>query len=166
MLTHGILAGQAIRTNNVSIQTPVTYDYLQDVKVHFLASYSFGRHAPFAGISFPVNDSPMANYGFSAGYKFFPNKLKQTFDFYFLYLLQGDSRKLYSNSDVKGFSLQNRLGYGFNVYLNDRLYIVHHVAAGIENAWFAGYEVFTDVSLTAGLGIGVKIGNKSKTDEE
>lgn len=112
---------------------------------------------PFLGMEFPINSDPIATYGLNAGYKFFPNRNKQKFDFFFLYLILADSRKLYSTSTVNGFSLHNLVGYGFNISFNEQVYLVHHIAAGIENAWFSDYGNFTDLSLSIGLGVGIKL---------
>ncbi len=64
---------------------------------------------------------------------------------------------MYSNSTVNGFSLHNLLGYGFNIYFNENIFLPHHIAAGVENAWFSDYGNFTDFSLVINLGIGIKI---------
>ncbi|MCB2219072.1 MAG: hypothetical protein KQI35_01665 [Bacteroidetes bacterium] len=150
-------ASQDERSAPIGIETSASYDYLQDVKLHFLISYTIRQHMPFAGLEFPVSLDPIANFGVTAGYKFFPNRNRQKFDFFFLYLIEADSRKLYSKSTENGFSLQNLIGYGLNIYFNDQIYLVHHLAAGIENAWFRGHESFSDLSLSFNLGFGIKL---------
>jgi hypothetical protein len=166
MLFPGKTSGQGFRDRSFNVEAPVSYDYLQDAKLHLWLTYQLGRHMPFAGFSFTVNDDPVANYGFVAGYKFFPNKQSQAFDLYFIYLLQGDSRKLYAASDVNGISLQNQLGYGFNIHLNEKLYLVHYLAAGIENAWFTGYDAFSDLSISAALGFAFRIVKQPRENEK
>ncbi|MCD4732036.1 MAG: hypothetical protein K8R74_15625, partial [Bacteroidales bacterium] len=61
------------------------------------------------------------------------------------------------NSTIRGFSLHNLLGYGFNIYFNDNLFLNHQIAAGIEKSWFGDYGNFTDLSLMIKLGLGIKI---------
>jgi hypothetical protein len=118
---------------------------------------------PFAGLEFPVSSDPIANYGVTAGYKFFPNRNRQKLDFFFLYVLEADSRKLYSKSTENGFSLQNLIGYGFNFYFNDKIYLVHHLAVGIENSWFPEHESFSDLSISFNLGFGIKLKSIKKS---
>ncbi|MEZ5199018.1 MAG: hypothetical protein R2764_22345 [Bacteroidales bacterium] len=149
--------GQDAREKSLGIEASASYDYLEDIKLHFLLSYSVKQHMPFVGFEFPISDDPVTNFGFNVGYKFFPNKNKQRFDFFFLYLLQAGSRKLYAASTVNGFSLHNLMGYGFNIHFSDKIYLVHHMAAGIENAWFNDYGSFSDLSLSFNLGFGIKI---------
>ena len=151
------LSGQSTRNKSISTNATISYNYLEDIKVHFLFSYTFKRHEPFVGLEFPVSSNHISNFGFNAGYRFFPNKNRQNFDLFFIYLIQGGSRKMYSNSTVNGFSLQNLIGYGFNIYFNNNIYLTHHIAAGVENAWLGEYGKFTDFSLMINLGIGLKI---------
>ncbi len=151
------LAGQNTRRNYLTTEATISYNYLEDVKVHFLFTYKIKRHNPFIGLEFPVNSAPVSNFGFNAGYKFFPNKNRQTFDLFFIYIIEGCSRKMYYNSTITGFSLHNLIGYGFNVNFNDNLYLTHHIAAGIENSWFGESGGFSDFSLVINLGIGIKI---------
>ncbi len=153
------LAGQSTRNKSISTNATISYNYLEDLKVHFLFLYTIKRHEPFVGLEFPVTREHISNFGFNAGYRFYPNKSRQNFDLFFLYLLQGESRKMYSNSTVNGFSLHNLLGYGFNIYFNENIFLTHHIAAGVENAWFSDYGNFTDFSLVINLGIGIKIKN-------
>jgi hypothetical protein len=159
-----LLAGQIPRQKGYGIESSISYNYLEDLKIHFQGFYTINKHEPFAGIEFPINSNPISNYGFNLGYRFFPNQNQQTFDFYFLYLMEGTSRKLYSNSTVNGFSLHNLLGYGFNVCLSDVFLLKHFIAGGIENSWFGEDGNFSDLSLMIGLGIGIKI-KKTKADQ-
>jgi len=152
--------GQNQRNNSYSVETAASYNYLEDLKIHFQFFYATNKHEPFIGIEFPISSSPISNYGFNVGYRFYPNKNRQTFDLYFHYLLQGTSRKLYSNSTINGFSLHNLAGYGFKVYLGNSIFLNHYIAAGIENSWFGEYGSFTDLSLIVNLGIGLKIKSK------
>ena len=153
------LSAQNIRPRSLETEATVSYNYLEDLKVHFLFSYTLKQHEPFIGLEFPANSDNISNFGFNAGYRFFPNKKRQTFDLFFIYLMQGGSRKMYSNSTVTGFSLHNLLGYGFNIHFNDNIYLTHHIAAGIENSWFGDKGSFSDFSLVINLGIGIKIKN-------
>ncbi|MCD4683285.1 MAG: hypothetical protein K8R86_08400 [Bacteroidales bacterium] len=153
----GINFGQSPRQKSSGVEASVSYDYLEDLKIHFQFFYSFKKHEPFIGIEFPISSDPISNYGLNAGYKFYPNKNRQTFDLYFLYLLQATSRKLYSSSTINGFSLHNLLGYGFNIYIGNTIFVKHYIAAGIENSWFGAQGNFSDLSLIGSLGIGLKI---------
>ncbi len=156
------LNGQNERINSTAIETSVSYNYLEDLKFHALFSYTFKQHEPFFGLEFPVGSDPVSNFGLNAGYKFYPNKQRQNLDFFFIYLMQAESRKLYSNSTVNGFSLHNLIGYGFNVYFNDRIFLKHHIAAGVESARFGDHGNFTDFSFMISLGIGMKIKSRKK----
>lgn len=156
--------GQTSRQNGYGIESSISYNYLEDLKIHFQVFYSVKRHEPFIGMEFPANSNPISSYGFNLGYRFFPNKNRQTFDFFFLYLVEGTSRKLYSNSTINGFSLHNLLGYGFNVYLGETFMLKHFIAGGVENSWFGDNGNFTDLSLMIGLGIGIKI-KKTKPEQ-
>jgi len=153
------LAGQSTRNKSIGTNATISYNYLEDPKVHFLFLYTIKQHEPFVGLEFPVTREHISNFGFNAGYRFFPNKNRQTFDLFFIYMMQGSSRKMYSNSTVTGFSLHNLLGYGFNIRFNDNIYLTHHIAAGIENSWFGDKGSFSDFSLVINLGIGIKIKN-------
>jgi hypothetical protein len=153
------LAGQSTRNKSIGTNATISYNYLEDLKVHFLFLYTIKQHEPFVGLEFPVTREHISNLGFNAGYRFFPNKNRQTFDLFFIYMMQGGSRKMYSNSTVTGFSLHNLLGYGFNIRFNDNIYLTHHIAAGIENSWFGDKGSFSDFSLVINLGIGIKIKN-------
>lgn len=153
-------SGQINSRNAISFESKISFDYLEDTKLQVLVGSRWGQNAPFAGMEFPVNSGPVANFGFDAGYKFFPNKNPQNFDFFFIYIIKAVSRKLYPASTTNGFSLQNLVGYGFNVHFRDRIWLIHHLAAGIENARFKGYGNFADLSLSACLGIGIKIKSK------
>ena len=155
--TVGSVAGQQIRTKEIKSEADVSYNYLEEFKIHLTCNFAIKKHEPFIGFEFPVSSSHITNYGINSGYKFYPNKFKQVFDLYFIYLIQASSRNLYSNSTVRGFSLHNLLGYGFNVYFNDNLFLNHQIVAGIEKSWFRGYGNFTDMSLMIKLGIGLKI---------
>lgn len=152
-----VCIGQQERQKYLGIETAVSYDYLEDLELNFQLTYSIKQHVPFMGMAFPLNSDPVSNFGFIAGYKFFPNKSIQTFDFFFLYILQLESRKLYSTSTVNGFSLHNLIGYGIQVNFGKQIYLIHHLAGGIENAWFNDYGNFSDLSLSFNLGIGIKI---------
>ena len=152
--------GQNQRNNSYGVESSLSYNYLEDLKFHFQFCYSLKKHEPFIGIEFPVNSNPTSNYGFNIGYRFYPNQYRQTFDFYFHYLLQANSRKLYSNSTINGFSLHNSAGYGFKVQLGNSIFLNHYIAVGIENSWFGENGSFTDLSLMASLGIGFKIKSK------
>jgi len=156
--------GQIPRQKSCGVEASVSYNYLEDLKIHFQYFYSFKQHEPFIGIEFPISSDPISNYGVNTGYKFFPNKNKQVFDLYFLYLLQATSRKLYSNSTINGFSLNNLVGYGFNIHIGNTFFLKHYIAAGIENSWFGDHGNFSDLSLIGCLGIGLKIKPK-KTDK-
>jgi hypothetical protein len=156
--------GQNTRQIGVGFESSISYNYLEDLKVHFQSFYTIKKHEPFVGMEFPINSNPISNFGFNLGYRFFPNKNRQTFDFYFLYLMEGTSRKLYSHSTVNGFSLHNLLGYGFNIYLSELILLKHFIAGGIENSWFGDNGNFRDLSLIIGLGVGIKI-KKRKTDQ-
>jgi hypothetical protein len=162
ILVPRFLFGQNERGKSTAIDASFSYNYLEDLKLHFQFAYTLKQHEPFFGLEFPVNSSPVSNFGFNAGYKFYPNKQQQKFDFFFIYLMQAESRKLYSNSTVNGFSLHNLLGYGFNIYFNERLFLKHHLAAGVENAWFGNHGNFTDFSLIISIGIGIKIKTREK----
>jgi len=159
-LLTGSVSGQTGRKNTLALESKVSFDYLEDTKLQVLVGSRWGQHAPFAGMEFPVNSSPVANFGFDAGYKFFPNKNPQNFDFFFIYMIKAISRKLYPASTTNGFSLHNLVGYGFDVHFSDRIWLIHHLAAGIENAWFKDYGNFADLSISACLGIGIKIKSK------
>ena len=130
-------------------------------KLHVFYSYAFKRHEPFIGFEFAVNSNPVSNYGLDLGYRYYPNRDLSGFDLFFTYLMQANSRKLYSNSTTNGFSLHNVAGYGFNVYLTSGLYIKHFLAAGIENSWFGEDGSFSDFSLIISLGIGLRINKPS-----
>ncbi|OQX74405.1 MAG: hypothetical protein B6D61_11630 [Bacteroidetes bacterium 4484_249] len=162
IIVPSLLTGQNTRIKSTGIEASVSYNYLEDLKLHILFTLTKKQHEPFIGLEFPVGTGHISNYGLNAGYKFFPNKSRQNFDFFFIYLLQAESRKLYSNSTIDGFSLHNLIGYGFNVYLNDKIYIKHHIAAGIESAWFNDYGNFTDFSLMINLGVGIRIKTQKK----
>ena len=162
IIVPSLLTGQNTRIKSTGIEASVSYNYLEDLKLHILLTLTKKQHEPFIGLEFPVGTGHISNYGLNAGYKFFPNKSRQNFDFFFIYLLQAESRKLYSNSTIDGFSLHNLIGYGFNVYLNDKIYIKHHIAAGIESAWFNDYGNFTDFSLMINLGVGIRIKTQKK----
>ena len=162
IIVPSLLTGQNTRIKSTGIEASVSYNYLEDLKLHILFTLTKKQHEPFIGLEFPVGTGHISNYGLNAGYKFFPNKSRQNFDFFFIYLLQAESRKLYSNSTIDGFSLHNLIGYGFNVYLNDKIYIKHHIAAGIESAWFNDYGDFTDFSLMINLGVGIRIKTQKK----
>ncbi len=151
------LVGQNIRNKSLNTETSISYNYLEDLKVHFMFLYTVKQHEPFIGLEFPVNSEHISNFGFNAGYRFFPNKNRQTFDLFFIYLIQGNSRKMYSNSTITGFSLHNMLGYGFKIYFNDNICLTHHIAAGIEKSWFGGEGDFYDFSLVINLGINIRI---------
>ncbi len=151
------LTGQNTRINSIGTEASVSYNYLEDLKLHILFTLTKKQHEPFIGLEFPVSSDHISNYGLNAGYKFYPNKNRQNFDFFFIYLMQAESRKLYSTSTINGFSLHNLIGYGFNIYFNDKIFLKHHIAAGIENSWFTDYGNFTDLSLMVNLGIGIKI---------
>ncbi len=154
-----LVSAQNMRIRSLTTEATVSYNYLEDLKVHFLFLYTIKQHEPFIGVEFPVTREHISNFGFNAGYRFFPNKNRQTFDLFFIYMMQGGSRKMYSNSTVTGFSLHNLLGYGFNIHFNDNIYLTHHIAAGIENSWFGDKGSFSDFSLVINLGIGIKIKN-------
>jgi hypothetical protein len=156
------LFGQNERGKSTAIDASLSYNYLEDLKFHLQFAYTFNQHEPFLGLEFPVSSNPISNFGFNAGYKFYPNKQQQNFDFFFIYLMQAESRKLYSKSTVNGFSLHNLLGYGFNMYFNDRLFLKHHLAAGVENAWFGNHGKFMDFSLMINVGIGLRINTPKK----
>ncbi len=156
------LSGQNERIKSTAVDASLSYNYLEDLKFHLQFSYAFKQHEPFFGFEFPVGSDPVSNFGLNAGYKFYPNKQKQNFDFFFIYLMQAESRKLYSTSTVSGFSLHNLLGYGFNIFLNDKIFLKHYLAAGIESAWFGDHGNFTDFSLMINLGIGMKIKTQKK----
>lgn len=162
IIVPSLLTGQNTRIKSTGIEASVSYNYLEDLKLHILFTLTKKQHEPFIGLEFPVGTGHISNYGLNAGYKFFPNKSRQNFDFFFIYLLQAESRKLYSNSTIDGFSLHNLIGYGFNVYINDKIYIKHHIAAGIESAWFNDYGNFTDFSLMINLGVGIRIKTQKK----
>jgi hypothetical protein len=49
------------------------------------------------------------------------------------------------------------MGYGFNIYFNDILFVNHQIAAGIEKSCFGNEGSFTDLSLLIKIGIGLKI---------
>ncbi|NOX48696.1 MAG: hypothetical protein GXO89_17140 [Chlorobi bacterium] len=151
------LFGQNERGKSIALDASFSYNYLEDLKFHIQFAHTFKRHEPFFGLEFPIGSSPVSNFGFNAGYRFYPNRQKQNFDFFFIYLMQGESRKLYSKSTVNGFSLHNLLGYGFNIYLTDKLFLKHHIVAGVENAWFGNHGKFTDFSLMINFGIGMII---------
>jgi len=162
------LTGQNTYVKSTGIEVSFSYDYLEDFTMHLLfnlsrkqsiADISIPRpqHEPFIGLELPIGSASISNFGFNAGYKFYPNKNKQNFDLFFIYLLQAGSRKLYSTSTVNGFSLHNLIGYGFNIYFNDKIFLKHHIAAGIENAWFKDNGNFMDFCLVINLGIGMKI---------
>ena len=153
------LSAQNKRPRSLETEATASYNYLEDLKVHFLFSYTLKQHEPFIGLEFPVNSDNISNFGFNAGYRFFPNKKRQTFDLFFIYLMQGGSRKMYSNSTSTGFSLHNLIGYGFNIHFSDIIYLTHHIAAGIENSWFGDKGSFSDFSLIINLGIGIRIKN-------
>jgi hypothetical protein len=157
-----VLLGQNEREKSSAIDGSLSYNYLEDLKFHLQFAYTFKQHEPFLGLEFPVSSNPDSNFGFNAGYKFYPNKQQQKFDFFFIYLMQAESRKLYSNSTINGFSLHNLLGYGFNIYFNESLFLKHHLAAGVENAWFGKHGKFTDFSLMINIGIGLKINTPKK----
>jgi len=162
------LTGQNTYVKSTGIEVSFSYDYLEDFTIHLLfnlsrkqsiADISIPRpqHEPLIGLELPIGSSSISNFGLNAGYKFYPNKNKQNFDLFFIYLLQAGSRKLYSTSTVNGFSLHNLIGYGFNIYFNDKIFLKHYIAAGIENAWFQDNGNFMDFSLVINLGIGMKI---------
>lgn len=152
-----IVSGQAQREIHWNAESLIAFNYQEDYKIHFHLVYGQKRHEIVAGFEFPVNSNPVYNYGFDAGYRFYPNKNRAAFDFFFQYLLQAGSRNLHSQSIIRGFSLQNMAGYGFNVYLNRSLYVKHSIAAGIENSWFGQTGDFSDLSLSAFLGVGIII---------
>ena len=154
--------GQNERDISTAVDASFSYNYLEDLKFHVLFSYTLKQHEPFFGLEVPVSSNPVSNFGLNVGYRFYPNKTRQNFDFFFIYLMQAESRKLYSSSTVSGFSLHNLIGYGFNVYFNDKIFLKHHIAAGIENAHFGSRGNFTDFSLMIYLGIGMKIKTKGK----
>ncbi len=156
--------GQNQRSNSYGVESSLSYNYLEDLKLHFQFCYSLKKHEPFIGIEFPVNSNPTSNYGFNIGYRFYPNQYMQTFDLYFHYLLEANSRKLYSNSTINGFSLHNLAGYGFKVRLGDSLFLNHYIAVGIENSWFGENGSYTDLGLMASLGIGFKIRSKRNSE--
>jgi len=151
---------QTPRQKSSGVEANVSYNYLEDIKIQFLYYYSFKKHEYFIGIEFPISSDPISYYGFNAGYKFHPNKNRQTFDLYFIYLLQATSRKLYSTSTINGFSLHNLFGYGFKIYIGKAIFVNHYIAAGIENSWFGTYGKFYDLSLVGSLGIGIIINHK------
>lgn len=162
------LTGQDAYIKSTGVEVSFSYNYLEDLKLHLLFSLSKKQsladinvprpqHEPFIGLELPLGSENISNFGLNAGYKFYPNKNKQNFDLFFLYLMQAGSRKLYHTSTVNGFSLHNLIGYGFNIYFNNKIFLKHHIAAGIENAWFADYGNFMDFSLVINLGIGMKI---------
>ena len=153
----GLVSGQQIRTQEIKTEATASYNYLEEFKIHFTCNFAFKKHEPFIGFEFPVSSNHITNYGVNTGYKFYPNKFKQVFDLYFIYLIQANSRNLYSNSTIRGFSLHNMLGYGFNICFNDNLFLNHQIAAGIEKSWFGDYGNFTDLSLMIKLGVGLKI---------
>jgi hypothetical protein len=150
-------SGQNARPSGYGIESSISYNYLEDLKIHFQVFYTVKKHEPFIGMEFPINSSPISNYGFNLGYRFYPNKNRQTVDFFFLYLMEGTSRKLYSNSIVNGFSLHNLLGYGLDIYMAENFLLKHFIAAGIENSWYGNEGSFSDLSLIIGLGVGFKI---------
>lgn len=156
-----LLSGQNERVSSSSMDASISYNYLEDLKFHVSFSHTFKQHEPFFGLEVPVSSDPVSNFGLNVGYKFYPNKTRQSFDFFFIYLMQAGSRKLYSNSTTDGFSLQNLIGYGFNVYFNDKIFLKHHIAAGVENAWFGEHGNFNDFSLMISLGIGMKLKSRN-----
>lgn len=162
LLFPSAIRGQNERTNSLGLDANFSYNYLEDLKFHVQFARTFKQHEPFFGLELPLSSNPVSNFGFNAGYKFYPNKQQQNFDFFFIYLMQGESRKLYSNSTINGFSLHNLLGYGFNIYFNDRLFLKHYLAAGIENAWFRNHGDFTDFSLMINIGVGLKLKTADK----
>jgi len=153
----GLVSGQQIRSKEIKSEAAASYNYLEEFKIHLSCNFALKKHEPFIGFEFPVSSNHITNYGINTGYKFYPNKFKQVFDLYFIYLMQANSRNLYSNSTIRGFSLHNLLGYGFNIYFNDNLFLNHQIAAGIEKSWFNDHGNFTDLSLMIKLGIGFKI---------
>ena len=153
----GIVFGQQDRNSSRSIETSVSYNYLENIQFDCLLLYGLKQHEPFIGIGIPLNKNHVSNYGVSAGYKFYPNKKTSDFDLFFMFLLRATSRKLYSNSSSNGFSLHNLVGYGFTININDKVCVKHHLAAGIENSWFKGYDAFNDLSLEINIGIGFKL---------
>ena len=157
ILITGIVFGQKDRIKSVSIENSASYNYLEDIQFDCLLLYGLKQHEPFIGIGIPLNNNHVSNYGVSAGYKFYPNKKMSDFDLFFMYLLRANSRKLYSNSVSNGFSLHNLVGYGFNVNLNEKVFVKHHLAAGIEKSWFKGYDAFNDLSLEINIGIGFNL---------
>ncbi|MCD4696829.1 MAG: hypothetical protein K8S16_11385 [Bacteroidales bacterium] len=157
VIVHSQLSGQSMRIKSTGVETCISYNYLEDLKLHFLFTVIKKQHAPFIGLEFPVNSSHISNFGIDIGYKFYPNRNQPKFDVFFLYLMQANSRKLYSTSVTNGFSLHNLIGYGFNIYFNDKIYLKHHIAAGIEKSWFEDYGNFTDLSIIVSFGVGLKI---------
>ena len=157
LCTPGLLSGQQIRTKEIKSEAAISYNYLEEFNLYFTGYFTFKKHEPFIGFEFPVSSNHVTNYGINVGYKFYPNKIRQVFDLYFVYLIQADSRNLYSNSTISGFSLHNLMGYGFNIYFNDILFVNHQIAAGIEKSCFGNEGSFTDLSLLIKIGIGLKI---------
>ena len=152
-----LVSGQQTRTKEIKSEAAASYNYLEEFNLHLTCNFSLKKHEPFIGFEFTVSSNHITNYGVNSGYKFYPNKFKQVFDLYFIYLMQANSRNLYSNSTIRGFSLHNLLGYGFNIYFNDNLFLNHQIAAGIEKSWFGDYGNFIDLSLMIKLGVGLKI---------
>ncbi len=152
-----LVSGQQIRAKEIKSEVTASYNYLEEFNIHLTCNFTLKKHEPFIGFLFPISSNHITNYGISTGYKFYPNKFKPVFDLYFIYLMQANSRNLYSNSTIRGFSLHNLLGYGFNIYFNDNLFLNQQIAAGIEKSWFSDYGNFTDLSLMIKLGIGLKI---------
>ncbi len=157
LCTQGLVSGQQDRIKEIKSEVAASYNYLEEINLHLTCNFALKRHEPFIGFVFPVSSNHTTNYGINAGYKFYPNKIKQVFDLYFIYLMQANSRNLYSNSTITGFSLHNLLGYGFNIYFTDNLYLTQQIAAGVEKSWFGNQGNFTDLSLIIKLGIGLKI---------
>lgn len=157
LFTPEFLSGQQIRTKEIKSEAGISYNYLEEFTLHLTGYFGLKKHEPFLGFEFPVSSNHITNYGINIGYKFYPNKSKQAFDLYFVYSMLANSRKMYSNATINGFSLHNLLGYGFNIYINDDLFLNHQILAGIEKSWFSNEGSFTDLSIMIKLGIGIKI---------
>ena len=149
--------GQDIRNKTTGFEVSLSYNYLEEFKAHFLFNITKRKHEFFIGPEFPFTGNCCSLFGMDLGYKFYPNKSKSVFDLFFQYRLQAIYRKLYSRSTEKGFSVHNTLGYGFNVFLSNKLFLTHSFGLGIEKSWFRKSGNFTDFSLFIKLGVGINI---------
>lgn len=155
------------RAGMTGIDLSSNFNFQEELHLVPAVFHAIKQHRISLGPLFPVSDNAVPVWGIDMTYKFYPNRLEQLFDLFFLYDTRLIRRKLFRTSTEKGMSWQNYLGYGFHVNLRS-IYLSHKIAAGLEQNWFDDLETIYDVNVFVSFGIGYRINlpfKKRKNEE-